>query len=192
MSRRAGLLAVNRIELFRRAEKSGSLLKRVPAPEMPHEEVFRRYRGFDGLAWPEFEHAEFQTEGGLADFADLARGDAYVRRLPHCAECEVIALARLEVAGLGLSGWRPAGFDIGYFESEWSHFSVLLNEVVYASRPELRRFASALNKDLLAPTLALAIEVIAERSRLALTGADIEEAPHVEPIAIFVRGDETR
>jgi hypothetical protein len=182
-------LVVNRFELLRRAEKSGSLSKRVPAREMTHEEVFRRYRGFDGLAWPNLEHAEFQTDEGLADFADLGPVDAYVQRLAHPEECELIALARLDVAGFGLGDWRPAGFDIGYFESEWSHFSVLLNEVIYASRLELRRFASALNKNLLVPTMELALDVIAERGLLLETGADIEEAPHVEPIAIFLRGD---
>lgn len=191
MNRRIGILVVNRFELLRLFEKSASFSTRLPARETTHDRVFCCYRGFDGAAWPEIEHAGFQTEDGLADFADVTRVDAYVKRLPCRAECDVIALGRVGVAlgGPGATGWRPIGFDLGYFESEWSHFSVVLNEIIYAIHPELRRFARRLNEHLLLATLEDALEVAMERSRLAAAGADIEDGPYIEPIAIFVRGD---
>lgn len=191
MSRHGGLLVVNRFELLRQAERSGSLSNRMPATGRDHEDVFRRYRGFDGLAWPEVKHEDFSTAEGLADPDVLGPVDAYVEKLPHRHECEVILLAPLDAAGLDVDGWRRAGFDVGYFESEWSHFSVVLNEIIYGTRLELRRFANVLNEHLLVPTLDLALEVIVERSRLAGIGADVEEVPHVEPVAILLREDRT-
>lgn len=174
---------------MRRGERSGSLIERAPARENTNYEVFRRYRGFDGVAWPELEHPEFCTEDGLADLADLGRVKAYVARLSRADECDIIALARIEVSASipALAGWKLAGFDVGYFETEWSHFSVVLNEILYATRPELRRFAAALNEHLLIPTLDTALEVIVERGRMATAGADLEQAAYIEPVAIFLR-----
>lgn len=190
MSRRVGILVVNRFELLRRGQETGALSKHVAPREMTHEEVFRRYRGFDGLAWPQLEHPQFRTEDGLADAGDAAGVDAYVETLPRRDECDVIALARMGVSDAVVrpQGWCAAGFDLGYFQSEWSHFSVVLNEIIYGTRLELRRFVSALNEHLLIPTLEEAVEIIKERERVAATGADLEEAAHIEPIAIFIRG----
>lgn len=191
MSNRLGILVVNRLELLRRSQRSGALSKRVAPLGITHEEVFRRYRGFDGLVWPELEHPQFSTVNGLANIDDAVLVNEYVAALPTSNECDVILLARLEVsdAGLWSKGWRPAGFDIGYFESEWSHFSVVLSEILYGTHLGLRRFASELNQYLLVPSLEQSLEVIKERGRVAVTGADFEIADHIEPIAIFVQSD---
>jgi hypothetical protein len=182
-------LVVNRFELLRRGQKSGSLPAQVPAQETTHEDVFRRYRGFDGLAWPEVEHREFLTTEGLADVGDLQLVDAYLDDLPTRDECDVVALAPTGAtdAVLRAQGWRAAGFDLGYFDSEWSHFSVVLNEVLYGACLELRRFAGLLNAHLLIPTLEQSIEIMKERERVAAAGADLEEAACIQPIAVFLR-----
>jgi len=181
----AGILVVNRKDLLRRAEKSGTLSRRTPAINLAHEKIFHAYRGFDGQAWPELAHPAFETEDGLAALSAFGSVDAYLHALPQREEWEAIVLARPEDSGSVGGGWRPVGFDLGYFESEWSHFSVLLNEVIYGTDAHLRRFAEALNESLLVPSLEVARELIAKRSQLAAVGADLEEG-NMEPMAIFI------
>ena len=189
MNRGAGILVVDRIELMRRAVQSGALAKRKPAVEAPSEEVFRRYRGFDGMAWPELEHPEFRTESGLAEMTDLALVDQHVRRLARPEDCDMVLLARPGTYDEALlrPGWTLAGFDLGYFDSEWSHFSVVLNDVLFGVHAELRTFASRLNEHLLLGNLEDAITLLTERNRLAGAGVDLEECALIEPITIFLR-----
>jgi len=189
MSRRVGILVLNRLEALRQAKKSGALARRVAPRELTHESVFRHYRGFDGVVWPQLEHPHFQTEDGLASTDDSAAVDLYVSELPAGDEYDVIVLARLEVnqATLGENGWHLAGFDVGYFDSEWSLFSVVLNEIVYGLCPDLRHFTTVLNEHLLIPTLEQAFEIVKERERVEAMGADLERAEHIEPIGIFIR-----
>ena len=85
-------------------------------------------------------------------------------------------------------GWAPAGFDVGYFESEWSHYSTILNEVLLGSKAEFRAFAPRLNGHLLLPELSDAHALIAEHKRLLALGRDVERGPpDFEAIAVHVR-----
>lgn len=188
MNRRIGILVVNRLELMDRAVRAGVLAKRKPAVEIPGEEVFRRYRGFDGVPWPDLEHPEFRTENGLAAVTDWSLVDQYVRKLPRHEDCDLVLLARpgTDAETVRKSGWTAAGFDFGYFDSEWSHFSVVLNEVLFGVHSELRSFASRLNEHLLLGTLGDAVALLTERNRLAQTGVDLEQGDVMEPIAIFL------
>jgi hypothetical protein len=87
-----------------------------------------------------------------------------------------------------LHGWSLAGFDIGYFESEWSHYSAILNEVLFGRYDELRTFAGRLNEHLLVATVELGLALIKERHRLLAMGRDLEqEPPSMEPIVVRVR-----
>lgn len=189
MSNKIGLLAVDRLELMHRAVQAGVLAKRKPAVEIPAEKVFREYRGFDGVPWPDLEHPEFRTEDGLADIGDLALVEQYVRRLSRRDDCDVVLLAKpgADFETVRRAGWTVAGFDLGYFHSEWSHFSVVLNEVLFGVHFELRSFASRLNEHLLLRTLGDAIALLSERNQLAGTGVDLEQGDLMEPIAVFLR-----
>jgi hypothetical protein len=189
MNRSAGILVVNRIELMRRAVQSGALARRKPAVDAPGEAVFRRYRGFDGVPWPDLEHPEFRTESGLAEVTDWALVEQYVRRLARPEDCDVLLLAQPKTDNEAAleSGWMHAGFDLGYFDSEWSHFSVVLIEVLFGVHPELRAFASRLNEQLLMENVEDAIALLTERNRLAQRGVDLEQGDLIEPIAVFLR-----
>jgi hypothetical protein len=189
MRREPGILVVNRFDFMRLAARAGTLRSRKPAVELSPEEVFRRYRGFDGLVWPELEHPEFLTEEGLAELTDWSLVKQYVQKLARPDECDVIVLAALgsRFEDIQRLGWAPAGFDLGYFESEWSHFSVILNEIVFGVHAELRAFAGRLNEHLLFATLEDATATLTERTRLFGLGKDLEQATQVEAIAVFLR-----
>jgi hypothetical protein len=189
MTRRAGILVVNRPSFLRSAQGSGALSKRVAPRGMTHEEVFRQYRGFDGDPWTEIDDPELQTDDGLAELGDVGLVQSFLERVPNRAEWEAIVLVRADTDGepLTLQGWRLAGFDLGYFRSEWSHFSVVLNEIIYGSQPELTRFISTLNEHWLLPTHALSREAAAAHALLATAGADVEEMDDIESIQVFIR-----
>jgi len=75
---------------------------------------------------------EFSTEDGLASVEDWPLVREYKEKLPRCEECDIIMLARpgTDDEAVRRAGWAAAGFDLGYFDSEWSHFSIVLNEVL--------------------------------------------------------------
>jgi hypothetical protein len=187
MTASSGIIVVNRADLLRLAMRSGSLTNRLPATGGDHNTTFLRYRGFDGVVWPEPQHPEFQTEGGVASLADLTAVEAYIQHLVRQEECDLIGLrAELGQGAFATSHWRSIGFDIGYFESESSHFSVILNEVVYGTSPEMIRCASLLNNHLLCPSREQGEEILASRRRAERLGADLERIQNAEIIEIFV------
>jgi hypothetical protein len=112
----------------------------------------------------------------------------YIQNLPNASEWDVILLSRLGPTRESVrpAGWSHAGFDVGYFQSQWSHFSVILNEVVFGVHPELRLFASRLNEHLLLSRLESASELIAERKRLAAAGKDLEAVMTLETFAVLL------
>jgi hypothetical protein len=183
-----GVLVVNRPALLRQALAHGGLEKRVPSCNCTHEDVFSRYRGFDGQAWPALEHAEFQTEEGLASLADLSAVENYLGRIDRSDECDLIVLASPDLNPDDVPvGIHFLGIDLGFFESEWSHFSSILHEVVYGLEAELRAFSERLNEALLFDTIHDACDLQATRERLVRSGADIETCAAVEPVAIYGR-----
>src|SRR5215831_20965336 len=132
MTRQSGLLVVNRSDLMRKAERSGSLANRTASLGISAEEVFRRYRGFDGEVWPMEVHTALHGEDGLGNPSQLQSIEEYARKLPSPQESDIILLVRRGVSDdIRRLQWRPIGFDVGFFESEWSHFSVILHEVIW-------------------------------------------------------------
>ncbi len=187
MIRPPGLLVVNRLELMRKAERAGSLAYRDPALAISAEEIFRRYRGLDGVAWPTEGHPPLRTEDGLAEPSQLAAIEQYARKPPFPHDNDIILLvpggaSNQDIQGLG---WRAIGFDVGFFESELSHFSVVLNEVIWGRIDELRSFAGKLNEHLLLKTLGDAQALARVHDSLAREGRDVEDG-EVEPFAIYV------
>jgi hypothetical protein len=190
MMRPSGILVVNRLELMRTASRSSVLPQRAPALSLPPADVFLRYRGLDGAPWPGPEHLPFDTEDGLAGLADWPEVKTYLDGLPCRDECDVVVLAcqPTDTDRVPDSEWVSAGIDVGYFESEYSRFSVILNEVIFGAHDELRRFGDRLNEHLLLPSLNDARELLSERGRLRSGGADLEhEPPFMEPITVFIR-----
>jgi hypothetical protein len=126
---------------------------------------------------------------GLVETAinDLSLVVQYMSKLPNADECDLILLGPSgSTAPREELGWSPAGFDVGYFESEWSHFSVILNEVLFGVHDELRSFASRLNEHLLVETFEESWTLLKDRNRLARLGADLEQASRLEPIPVFL------
>src|SRR5262245_24022583 len=99
------------------------------------------------------------------EISDLPRVQDYIRNLDQSKECDIILLswpvATLE--GARDLCWSFAGIDVGCFESEWSHFSVILNEIIFGVHDELRAFAERLNENLLLPTLEDVLPLLNER-----------------------------
>lgn len=190
MMRSSGILVVNRFEAMRRASQASGLPRRMPALPVTRIDVYRGYRGLDGWPWPEVERLPFEIEDGLADIADWSKVKAYLDELVCRDECDSVFLVRRPVDAdhVQASGWFFAGIDVGFYESEYSQYSVIFNEVIFGMYDELRRFADRLNEHLLLPSISDAWELIGERSRLQTQGADLErEPPSMEPITVFIR-----
>jgi hypothetical protein len=186
MNRTEGLLVVDRLALMRLALRADRL-KGLRDGEAP-EAVFRRYRGFDGQPWPVEAHPQFRTDGGLAGVADRRAVEAYLRGLPNAGDCELLLLVRVDTAafkGTHRAGWSFAGFDVGFFESEWSHYSVVLHQVIWGRLPELASFANRLGPYLLLGALRDALALVSAHERVRAAGGDVEEGA-VQPMAVFL------
>ena len=133
MLQRTGILAVDRMKLMRQAQGAGVFAQRSPSNGMTNDDAFRKYRGFDGRAWPEDSPRQFVVVDGLASIKEIEAVQVYADELRSAEDCDVILVAPSSVRELEVGGrpWKRIGFDVGVFESEWAHFSVLLNEVVY-------------------------------------------------------------
>lgn len=178
-----GILAVDRQHMLRQAVSGGVLMSRAPAVPMSAEMIFATYRGFDGLAWPASLPPVFKTESGLAATSVMASARSYADQL---VDCDLIILADLttnaDFSGLGL-----LGFDVGYFESEWSHFSSILNEVLFGSEAEMRAYAKRLNSSLLFASGSDAADMLLTREQLLCRGADLEGGD-LQTIRIYAPG----
>jgi hypothetical protein len=186
MNRTEGLVVVDRLALLRTARRAGRLAEF--RNDEAQEGVFRRYRGFDGGVWPVQAHPQFATTEGLANEADKAAVEAYLRALPNSADCDLLLLVRGNAADFvdaPRPGWSFAGFDVGFFESEWSHFSVVLNEVIFGNIPELVSFTAKLGPCLLFASLDDALALGAAYRRVANAGGDVEQGD-VQPIAVWL------
>lgn len=81
------------------------------------------------------------------------------------------------------------GFDVGYYESESLHFSVVLNEVVCGTVVELVGFAKRLNANLLFSSREDAEELMRVRESLMGSGADLEMGDESHRRRVDSRGD---
>lgn len=186
-NRDRGVLAVNRQALLRQAMSRGGIQSRTPSVNLTHEDIFRRYRGFDGESWPERDHPEFDTENGLASLSSMSAVQQYIDRLDPHGECDLILVDSTVSADYEPSdvGQKFLGFDVGIFESESSHFSSILNEVIYGHEPEMRAFAALLNEALLFSTVDDARDLHALRERLLKRGADLEDCGVFHTYAVY-------
>jgi len=174
-----GILVVNRAEFVRPA------LARVS--EQQQLARVSRYRGFDGNIWPQEESLSVQLKDGLASVEEQEVVRRYALTLDRRDECDLVLLRYGEALSMAAPlGWRCIGYDLGYFESECAHFSVVLNEVLFGAMTRLRRFADRLNQHSLFATRDEAREAGALHDELFAAGADVEHGK-MEPIEISVQ-----
>lgn len=183
------LLVLNRIEMMRRFARLGSLERREPAIGLTHSQVFHAYSGFDGDFWPESGEHEIRLTDGLAGCDQLSVVVEYFRNIRVKDEVDLVMLE----FGPTPNGTRPdgawtfVGYDLGFIESEWSHFSIILNEIIYGHLRELREFAEGLNEHLLIATESQAELILDRRGLLSSAGADVENGENMQAIAVYVR-----
>jgi hypothetical protein len=163
-------------------------MRAQPALDLSPEEVFRRYRGFDGVAWPNGGRVGFDLEGGLASVDDRPAVEQYRGKLVQSQESDLLLISRGGVAahnGYDRPGWAFVGIDVGFYESELSHFSAVLNEVIWGELKELRKFSARLNANLLIGDEADALDLVATHEALQRAGRDVEEG-RIEAIVVHV------
>ncbi len=79
------------------------------------------------------------------------------------------------------------GFDVGYWESAYNHFSVVMNEVIFGKSDCLTSFFKKLNCNLLFDSMELAHQLISNRLKVSNRESRMIETVEEEviPVAIF-------
>jgi hypothetical protein len=146
-------------------------------------EVRRRYRGFDGVAWPGETIRDIGLSDGLAPISELRR------LVPYVAGVEGVDLVYCVIGSSEpRDDLRFLGYDVGWYTSEYSHFSVILHEIIFGHLPRLTAYAEQLNEALLFDSLQAVADVIADRSlESRRPGADLEDAndEEIAPVMVF-------
>jgi hypothetical protein len=163
--------------------------RRNQSLSVAEESAFCRYRGFDGKTWP--GRHSLPIDGGLADIAYLDLVEEYTARLADREECDTLVISHdlsgRPPRGCDLNTWVHAGYDLGQFESQWSHFSVVLNEILVGSVDGRRSLQPWLNDALLFDSVATAMKAAEVRRTWQVKGADLERCAKVEAVDVFVR-----
>lgn len=177
-----GILVIDRMHFLKRV----ATLTREPACHMPHEEVHKRYRGVDGgLAWPESEKTSFELRNGIAPLSVLKQVREYFLQIVarDVTDMIVISSSGIENSQLCEPIYRFLGYDVGFVESAWSHYSVVFGEVIYGIVPDMRAYASRLNQSLLFDSLSDAQSLVEVHELLKRRGVGLEDG-NMEVIAI--------
>lgn len=175
-----GILVLDRQSFFRRVSDRGRVAAGCVPLGLTGAEAFKRYRGFDGDAWPFPDVEGIVRDDGLSSPNDWPSVQRYMAEKDPC---DAIALG-----GIGstapILGWRELGLELGYFHSQWSHYSVILNEILFGAHAELVSHAARLNANLLFASLEECQLALRDRNEVRLRGGDIEDED-VVPITIF-------
>lgn len=169
-----GVLVLNRMALMRLAEQSGVLTNRRPLLDISVSDIFRKYRGFDGDPWPDLADTDRLTLDGLADPNDLEWACGYRTSLDCRSECDLIFLTNSDHSMPPFDGWRLAGLDVGWFQGEELHYSIVLNEVIFGIHKSLLELSRALNGSLLFDSMSVAQILLERRREIAIDGGDVE------------------
>ena len=146
-------------------------------------EVLQKYRGFDGVAWPGELVRDVQLTNGLASLDELDRLTAYVCGIGS-PEIDLVYCA--DETDTDLTGFRFLGYDVGYYCTEYLHYSVVLNELLYGTEPRLVQYASWLNTNLLFESAADARHLLKTRALMQGISVDLERGDEsLDPIGIF-------
>lgn len=129
------------------------------------------YAGFDGAVWPEEESANVVIDDGLASIDQLREVRRYAARVQGAA-------IRYLVVGSDsgeLSESSFLGIDLGWYESQWSHFSVNFHEIAFGRYEALASFRTSLNSAGLFADSSRIAGYIEKRNALKQKRADLEE-----------------
>lgn len=167
-----GLLVVKRHEL-------GSDPTHVAgSANLTKQDVRRRYRGFEGLPWPDEVGARAVevSEYELAPAAELQTVLQYFGRLDPARHDYIGCDAAIGNEAM----WKRLnfeflGYDYGHAWDDDVHCSILFSEVIYGPEPRMRRFSRSLNDHLLLPSLSLAQELDGVRDEIVSTGGPTED-----------------
>lgn len=154
------------------------------------EEVESRYVGLECEPWPDEtappslgEYPQLAPEPLLPLLRkvyedDKARGGTL--RLLY------LARPRSNRPQSGPEGFVFAGYDFGFFEQRYGHYSVVLNEVIFGFYQDLRAFGKHLNRNLLMDSVDAVRFLARVRERLMRSGADLETWGFCAPAAVYV------
>jgi hypothetical protein len=183
-ARAEGLVIVTRVSLaaLHREDPIPGYELRIPVLGLSHDEVARRYRGFDGSPWRghwggrdwESEYG-FLPETGVGDLGQYEQIKEILGR-DSGPDADLIYFGGIEAPSGLPAGFASVGYDFGNYESVWGYYSVLYNEVIYGLIPAMREFGDFLNENLLLSSIAEAERLDAVRSRLLAEGADLENS----------------
>jgi len=180
-----GFLVLNRLALMRRALAAGVLPSRHPAVPVTFEDAFRKYRGFDGEAWPRLTRLPALVNG-LAEVHDWATVRSYAEDGRDSDE-DVIYIDSDKNSQEPQSGWTLAGLDVGFYESEHSHFSIVLNEVIFGLHFTLRAYAVELNDNFLFRDESTIMQLLSARAAISNRRHALETLSSLSIVKVFVR-----
>jgi hypothetical protein len=146
-------------------------------------------------AWPDVDSLASEiglSEGwllldGLVPETRLAEIRIYFSRVSRRSPCDLLRISLQEP--LPSPGYLEgcdapfAGYDVGYYDGAYAHYSLLSSEVMSGRYEVLARYETALNRYGLLPTKDLANEVVRQASDLRRQGYNLEVGEFV-PIAI--------
>lgn len=171
----AGLLVVKRTNFFK--DERYKPVSRLPALDLSHEEVVKRYRGFDGEPWPQVIGLEnISLRDGLASLQQQQAVVAYLTETKKKFSCDMLYLSLGAPPALisPPESFCFLGYDYGFYVSESNYFSALFHEVIYGLYPELRELSRLLNGQLLFSSLIDVQGLEEARERLLAAGGDLE------------------
>jgi len=182
-----GLLVVERVDdgahpLF--------LAPRVRLKWISDREVLERYAGLDGRLWPDDPGAAgIELDGGLAPLGQLDRVRTYFRSLRPKVRCDLLVVEHEPAEKRSdHPELRFLGYDLGFLEGEYNHYSFLRQEIILPRFEELAAFTSWLNQNLLLDSLEATKEIAGARASLEARGKSFETPESGEisdPLAVF-------
>jgi hypothetical protein len=150
----------------------------------PREGRATHYRGFDGSAiWPEELLLTIKRTDGLAELDQWAALDTIAREHSAVFPYDAVIVAHAPSMIVAPGATELFGYDFGWYDAEYSHFSSIRNEAM-RNVPDLWR--DGFNEYGLLPTLEDVDRYAAMRESLRREGANIELAgPEPYPIMVF-------
>ncbi len=163
----------------------------TPAVPVPLGEVWRTYRGIDGIPWPSSQDTdELILSGGVASLDQYGAVVGVLGRDSQAAKVDLLYIRPSQSRGFLArvpKEFSFIGFDVGYVDGDFNCFSVLLNEVIFGSLPAMRQLSDNLNEYLLLPSEAAARTVVDVRNMFSRDTPELEDLEEGEgPFCIEV------
>lgn len=179
-----GILVVQAIDWAKSATSSAVIQASLARCVFPFAEVLRRYRGIDGLAWPELRFPELvELNNGLAPVTSFGKVLQYVLGTPEPDACRILCCDLVRNKDHRLdeeAGTEFCGYDVGLWFSDYAAggptYSAVFHETLFGQISSLRSFSNHLNQKLLFRSSAQALEFLKCREVAIAQGHDLEES----------------